>query len=275
MLSAIAIVTINGFCFVATILAVTKKPHEAADSTQPLLTIYYQATGSKAGSICLTMLQPVSFVLGSIDTTATSARMAYALARDGGMPWSQLFAKVPSHFRVPVIGHVWCFCWDIVLALIFLASGNAFNTIISAAVVSFTISHAMPTGISVLRRRRLLPENRAFKPPGLFGYICNIVAVAWAILTTFLFVWPTNSPTNAENMNYCIAAFGVFILVSGSNWIFSARKHYTPPALAIITPDEPQCAGRVAESDFTDKTEGVMTEKAEDITIANSDREME
>lgn len=231
---AIVMAVITGFGYISAVLFVIGDVGEAVASAEPLLTIYYQATNNKAGSICLMMFQLLSFVLCAIDDMATSARMAYALARDGGMPFSRHFARIHPTFGVPALGLIWCACWDIVFALIFLGSNNAFNAIVSAAVVSFTITYAIPPAINVLRGRRMLPENRSFKLPTAVGYFCNIADVAWAMLTTVLFVFPTENPTTPVNMNYCIAAFGVIIIISGSNWILSARKSYQPPALELV-----------------------------------------
>lgn len=231
---AIGMAVITGFGYIAAVLAVISDIPKAIGASEPLLEIYYQATQNKAGSICLMMFPLLSFVLCAIDDMATSARMAYALARDGGMPFSSHFAHVSPTYGVPVAGLFWCFAWDIVFALVFLGSDDAFNAIVSAAVVCFTITYAIPPGINMLRGRRMLPENRSFKLPTAIGYICNAADVAWALLTTVLFIWPTSSPTSAVNMNYCIVAFGVIIVIAGSNWIFSARKSYTPPALELV-----------------------------------------
>lgn len=232
---AITMAVITGFGYIAAVLAVISDVSSVISAPQPLLEIYYQATGNKAGSICLMMFPLLSFVLCAIDDMATAARMAYALARDGGMPFSPYFSRVSPTFGVPVAGLLWCFAWDVVLALIFLGSSNAFNAIISAAVICFILTYAIPPGINMLRGRRMLPEDRSFKLPSLVGYICNAAGVLWAVLTTVLFVWPTSNPTNAVNMNYCVAAFGVIIVIASSNWVLSARKSYRPPALQLVT----------------------------------------
>jgi choline transport protein len=230
---AIAMSAVTGFGFISAVLFAMDDVPEVISASEPLLTIYYQATNNKAGSICLMMFPFLSFILCAIDDMATSARMAYALARDGGMPFSRYFAHVHPHFGVPVAGLVWCFVWDIIFGLIFLGSSNAFHAIISAAVVCFTITYAIPPGINALRGRRALPKDRSFKLPELVGYICNFADVAWAVLTTVLFVFPTKEHVTPTNMNYCVAAFGVIIVVAGSNWILSARKSYTPPSFTF------------------------------------------
>ena len=61
----------------------------------------------------------------------------------------------------------------------------------------------------------MLPEDRAFKLPGVIGWILNLVGIAWTILTTVLFVFPPETPVTSNNMNYAIAAFGVILLIAG------------------------------------------------------------
>lgn len=57
------------------------------------------------------------------------------------------------------------------------------------------------------------------------------IGILWAILTTVLFVFPPELPTTPSNMNYCIAAFGVMLLIAGLTWIFDGRKNYTGPII--------------------------------------------
>ncbi|TQS31997.1 hypothetical protein Golomagni_07703 [Golovinomyces magnicellulatus] len=225
---------VTGFGYISAALAVIQDVPSVISAPQPLLEIYHQATSNKASSICLMMFPLVSFVLCAIDDMATAARMAYALSRDGGMPFNLRFRRLSPNSGTPTVGLLWCFGWDIILGLVFLGSNNAFNAIISAAVVCFIVTYAIPPGINLLRRRRMLPAHRRFKLPTAIGYICNAAGVVWAILTTILFVWPISNPTNAVNMNYCIVAFGVILVIAGSNWIFSARKYYKPPDLKLV-----------------------------------------
>ena len=203
VLYAIIMAVVTGFGYIAAVLAAIQDVPAAITSSEPLLEIYHQATASKAASICLMMFPLVSFVLCAIDDMATSARMACALARDGGMPFSALFGHISPKLGVPVLGILWCFAWDIALGLIFLGSNNAFNAIISSAVVCFILTYAIPPGINMLRGRRMLPNERSFKIPKALGYACNAASVVWALLTTVLFVWPTTNPTDATSMNYC------------------------------------------------------------------------
>lgn len=34
-------------------------------------------------------------------------------------------------------------------------------------------------------------------------------------------------------MNYCIVAFGVILLISGTTWVIDGRKHYKGPSIDV------------------------------------------
>lgn len=68
-------------------------------------------------------------------------------------------------------------------------------------------------------------------------YICleetDLTILAYTILTTVLFLFPPARPVTGSNMNYCIVAFGIIILISGLQWIFDGRKNYTGPRITV------------------------------------------
>lgn len=53
-------------------------------------------------------------------------------------------------------------------------------------------------------------------------------------MTTVLFLFPPDLPVDANNMNYCIAAFGVVIIVAGVQWIVVSRKTFTGPKVMVL-----------------------------------------
>jgi hypothetical protein len=59
------------------------------------------------------------------------------------------------------------------------------------------------------------------------------VGIAWTLITTVLFVFPPELPVTGENMNYCVVAFGVMVLIAAFQWIFDGRKNYTGPQIDV------------------------------------------
>ncbi|KAI2629477.1 gaba permease [Xylaria nigripes] len=230
MLYAICIGMFTGFVFLSALLfSLTNIDDVNGGVAGPLLTIIFQATKSKAGAVCLLMFPLVCMLFTSTTLMTTSSRMSYAFARDRGLPLSKHLAKVHPTLNVPVNALIWTSAWVIVFGFVFLGSASAFNAIVSASVVALGVTYAIPPAINCLRGRRMLPEDRPFKLSGAFGWTLNIVGIAWTLFTTVLFVFPPMTPTTGNNMNYCIVAFGVIVVIAASQWVLDGRKNYTGP----------------------------------------------
>ncbi|RDW86682.1 GABA permease GabA [Aspergillus mulundensis] len=199
-----------------------------ASAATPLLQIFYDATRSNAGSICLLMFPLVCTVFAATTIMTTSSRMVYAFARDGGLPASPFFSKVHPKLQVPLNGLYMTMFWVIVFGCIFLGSSSAFNAITSSSVVLLDIAYGIPIAINCLRGRQMLPE-RPFVLPQTLGWVVNLIALAYISLTTVLFLFPPELPVTGSNMNYCVAAIGVVIIISTFQWIVDGRKNFTGP----------------------------------------------
>ncbi|KAI1798916.1 amino acid transporter [Daldinia bambusicola] len=234
MLACIGIGMITGFIFLSCLLFCVNDIDTVIESSAgPLLQIFMDSTRSPAGSVCLLMFPLVCMLFTSTTLMTTSSRMSYAFARDRGLPFSRIFAQVHPQLDVPLNALLWTAAWVVVFGCIFLGSSSTFNAITSASVVALGVTYAIPPCINVLRGRRMLPENRAFKLPGVLGWVLNLVGIGWTILTTVLFVFPPEIPVTSENMNYCIVAFGVILLISVVTWMFDGRKNYAGPHVEV------------------------------------------
>ncbi|RCI08787.1 hypothetical protein L249_4780 [Ophiocordyceps polyrhachis-furcata BCC 54312] len=227
MLLSVVIGVVTGFFFVSCLLFSVHDVHQVIDSPYgPLLQVYMDATKSAAGSVCLLLIPVVSVLFTTIGLFAVSSRMVYAFSRDRGMPFSSVLAKVQPGLDVPLnalFGVAGC-CF--VFGTISVGSSSALNAITGAAVVELGITYAIPVAVNVAHGRRMLPPNRAFKLPEPVGWIVNLVGIAWAALTTVLFVFPPRLPTTAANMNYCVVAFGVVILLACLTWAWDGRHRF-------------------------------------------------
>ena len=78
-----------------------------------------------------------------------------------------------------------------------------------------------------------------------------------------LFVFPPAIPVTADNMNYCIVAFGIMLLIAGSTWIFDGRKHYEGPKLDVQSLIEGKVEGMetVKPSESSAEPEQELVEK--------------
>lgn len=230
MIMCILIGMFTGFIFLSCLLFVLKDVDTVISSAAgPLLQILFDATNNKAGATCLLVFPLVCMLFTTTSIMTTSSRMSYAFARDKGLPFSRIFAQIHPGLDVPLWALVWTTVWVIIFGCIFLGSSSAFNAIVSASVVALGVTYGIPPAINCLRGRKMLPENRPFKLGPVMGWTMNLIGIAWTVLTTVLFVFPPVEQVTGDNMNYCIVAFGIILLIATGQWVFDGRKNYTGP----------------------------------------------
>ncbi|KAH0347556.1 putative amino acid permease, partial [Aureobasidium melanogenum] len=93
-----------GFIMTITVMYVSSTfDQKIADATgETYVTVIYAATGSKTATTILTVLVLVLFFCTAINTVTTSSRQLFAFARDGGLPFSNMLAKVDPRTGLPI-----------------------------------------------------------------------------------------------------------------------------------------------------------------------------
>jgi choline transport protein len=120
---------------------------------------------------------------------------------------------------------------------VILGSSIFSNTIVAASVVALGISYRLPVGLSVLQKRWRLPEH-AFKLPEWLGWAANVVGLVYTLVVTVLVLLPLQREVSGTTMNYCVAAFGITMIVSALQWIFDGRKTYQGPRVTLEVIDQ-------------------------------------
>ncbi|KAJ6441208.1 amino acid permease [Purpureocillium lavendulum] len=250
MIVCVGIGTFTGAIFLIVLLFVSGNIDDVIKSAAgPLLQILIHATKSNAGGICLLMLPLVCLVFATLSVMTTSSRMIFAFARDGGLPASRFFAKVHPRLGLPVNALLLTSGVVVVFGLIFLGStryvlirggdldkvnaSSAFNAIIAGSVVALDLSYAMPIAVNCLRGRNTLPE-RKWRLPSWLGWTADTISLAYISLTTVLFLFPPGLPVTGTNMNYCVVAFAIIVIISVFQWIVDGRKNFTGPRVNLV-----------------------------------------
>ena len=108
----------TGFIFLMCLLFVAGDVDKVINSSAgPLGYIFYNATGSKAGTVCLLIFPLVCLLFAGISIMTTSSRMTYAFARDGGLPFSRFFRRVHPKLDGTYLLELKCLPVDIVLIM--------------------------------------------------------------------------------------------------------------------------------------------------------------
>ena len=191
----------------------------------PPAQIFIDAIGRNGGLLLLLIVIGAQFFCGMSSVTANS-RMIYAFSRDGALPGSQFWHRINKRTRTPT-NSIWLAAVGaFILGLPYLYSPVAYAAVTSIAVIGLYIAY----GIPIFLRLR---ANSGFTPGpwtlGRWGRPVAIIAVAWIIFISILFVLPQAAPINIQTFNYAIVAVGAVILFSGGYWLLGARTWFTGP----------------------------------------------
>jgi choline transport protein len=201
----------------------------------PLIQIFFDSTGSIQASCALASMITIIFMLASNALTAEGSRSLYAFARDHGLPFSKVFAKVGSKRQVPTNSILLCVGVQMALQSIYFGSYTGFATVIAIATQGFYVSYAIPLFARLLSRftghAKVLPGSYSL---GKFGIWINLVGFLFLAFATITFNFPSVAPVTKDNMNYTSAAVGVIGLVSLLTWILDGRKNFTGPETGIM-----------------------------------------
>ncbi|KAF4470382.1 choline transporter [Fusarium albosuccineum] len=197
-------------------------------SPLPSMELVYQATGNRGVTIFLISLLLVIYVLSLPSQWVTCGRIAWAFARDNGIPFSNYFSKVDRRLEFPVRTTAMAFIFVLLYGLLYLASTTAFNSIVTSAVLFLNITYAVPQGILLTQgRKEHLPPR--YLNLGLGGYICNLFSILWIVVLGVFVCMPPSLPVSTETMNYIsVVAVGLFIIIL-ILWFVDGRKKFEGP----------------------------------------------
>lgn len=134
----------------------------------------------------------------------TSSRLTWAFARDDALIMSKYIGRIHSSLDVPVFALIANAAIVFIIGCIYLASSTAFNALIGTGLILQQVSFAFPAALLLYRRRSstYLPTARRIRL-GLFGWVANVVTVAFGILTLVFYCFPSEMPVTGGNMSMC------------------------------------------------------------------------
>lgn len=206
----------------------------------PFMQLFLNITGSPAGASVLALCITLTAVAANAACVTSTSRTAWAFARDGGLPASQLFAKVSPTLKVPVYMVLVVGFLQMLLGLIYLGSSTAFNAVLSMAVLGMYASYISPIIFMLIYGRRESAPifrglgSRSFNLGPRWGPVVNIAAIVWLIIGMVFSTFPTLKPVTPENMNYCIVVTMGWMLVGGVYYyLLGGKKQFTGPVIEL------------------------------------------
>jgi amino acid permease (GABA permease) len=191
----------------------------------PPAQIFIDAAGRSLG-IMLLVIVVVAQLFCGLASVAANSRMIFAFSRDGALPGSTVWRRVGTKTKLPN-NAVWLAAVSaFVLGLPYLWNSTAYAAVTSIAVIGLYIAYVIPTFLRLL-------AGDSFQPGpwnlGRWGRPVAVVAVAWVVVITILFMLPPTSPVTASTFNYTPLAVLVVLGFAGIWWLVSARKWFTGP----------------------------------------------
>jgi amino acid transporter len=154
IVSSVAVSAIAGYLLVCALTLAIKDLPVIAHDDDPALAILRGALGERAGRVAMGAAIVAMWFCGLSSVTSAS-RTFYALARDGGLPFSRLIARVSPRYRTPppaIIIAAALPCVLVVIASRF--SDTVFDAVTSLATTALYVSYATPIALGVVARLR-------------------------------------------------------------------------------------------------------------------------
>jgi amino acid transporter len=233
ILYAIGAAAIVGFAFlIAVNFCVQDFQTQIVNTTiSPVMTqIFLDGVGYKWTVVFTTIIMGAMFFSGSA-LTLGSSRMVYAFARDGAMPFSKQLATINQKTMTPVWAVWGNIAFAIVVGLLYIVNETAFNAIVSVNTIASSIAYFIPIALRLTVARKIFKRGPFHLGP--FSDVINVISLIWILLTSILFVCPTEYPVTPQNMNYAIVVFGGVIGLSVVYYHFRARKWFTGPGKSM------------------------------------------
>lgn len=197
------------------------------NSTLPYAELFHQITDSRAVTIFIMCWITTVLFSALIGQWVTCGRLAWAFARDGGLPYSSFFSHVSERYKFPVRTTVLALVFCSIYGLLYLISTTAFNSIITSAVLYLNITYAIPQGLIATRGRKNVLPDHPFDL-GWMGYVCNFLSPILVAVVGVFICFPPELPVTRQNINYTPVVLVALSLVVLGFWFTMGRRFEGP-----------------------------------------------
>eukprot|EP00249_Psilotum_nudum_P019214 c27146_g1_i1 orf=379-1254(-) len=182
------------------------------------------------GSIIFTALAAGSLFFGNITNVTLTARMAYAMARDVGLPFHKFLIKLTKIERIPVNATIVTVIGSFICTLPSLGSSVAFTAITAMSTIT---AYGPYTAVLLCRywfRNNFVPGPFSM---GRLGVYVGGWGAFWGAAMSILFCFPPSYPITGSTFNYAIISLGGCIAAGIVYWVLDGRKNFHGPKRVI------------------------------------------
>ncbi|KAF1352755.1 hypothetical protein EJ07DRAFT_168683 [Lizonia empirigonia] len=198
MITSVILNAIMQFFYTITILFTIGDIAIVSADPLPIIQVYYQATNSRSATNLFVTMLAIIFIIAFFNVFASVSRLLWAFARDNGLPFSQVFARVHPTLKLPIN------------SLMLLGACQCLLRRLST-------SHSTPIPWGPIKLGWAEPIVN-------LGAMCYIIFVLiWMPFLAFI-------PVDSVNMNYAGPIVGAVILGAVLDWCISWRNRFQVPA---------------------------------------------
>jgi amino acid transporter len=225
ILTSVGVSAVAGYLLLASItLAIEDLPSVASDR-HAALTIMRGALGDGFGRMAMGLAIAAMWFCGLSSVTSASRTM-YAFARDRGLPFSSLVARVHPRTRTPIVAIGVATVGPLALVLATAPfSDSLFDAMAKMATMSLYVSYAAPILLGALARRRGAWKTMGPFHLGRFGVLVAWVAVLWSALVLVVCSLPPNQLP--------AAMLAGALLVLGTLYLTVVRRRFEGPRVKL------------------------------------------
>jgi amino acid transporter len=173
-------------------------------------------------TILLAAIALAQYLCG-LATVASASRMAFAFARDGGLPCSSRLRWISPTWRTPAVA-----IWSVAgAAVLFTLYTPAYDTIAAVCVIFLYISYVLPTALGLVAHGR----RWTHMGPWQLGRWFRPLAVV-SILGCLGLILICMQPPNEQTVIVVIGLTALLLVV----WITVARRRFTGPPHGVLQP---------------------------------------
>ncbi|KAF4122236.1 Amino acid transporter [Geosmithia morbida] len=220
---------LSGFIFMVACLFCIQDIDAVLNSTTtgtgfPFIDLLVQVMSIEGSSVLLSLFI-FNGIGQAVSIMTTGSRLTWGFARDGGIPWSIYFSDINSYWQAPTRA-LWLQCALVSLVgVLYTFADTVLEAILSVSTIALTVSYAMPIIVLLVVGRDKLPPGSEFSL-GRLGPLINWISIAYCVITTIFFLFPSEPNPTGSSMNYAIAVFGIMLVVSLTFWFIKGHKTY-------------------------------------------------
>lgn len=225
---------VYGFIFVIVICSVLDDVPSLVNSAtgSAFIQLIFNCTHNTPATVLLALFPVLQALFAAETMTLANSRTIYSFARDGAFIFPNFFAKVSPKYNVPVPALCFSMSIQIIIVILYFSSDVVFNTIISLTTIGHELAYVIPIILMLFGGRSRMNKDRPWNL-GIFGVICNIIAILWLFFISITMLFPTESPVTTGNMNYTVVIIFIVIFYATICWFIQGRKTYKGPGEVV------------------------------------------